>query len=71
MRAIAGGHLLKESPSTWALCWMKDITYLRRHGPKATIKRRAAIGPRKGISQEKPGLDIGLKIPKRERQSSR
>ena len=32
-----------------------------------TIKRRAAIGPRKRVSWEKPGLDIGLKIPKKEK----
>ena len=50
---------------------MKDIRYLRRRGPKATIKRRAVIGPRKGVSQEEPGLDIGLEILKRERRGSR
>ena len=47
---------------------MKDMRYVRRHGPKARIEN-ATIGPRKGVSQEKPRLDIGLKIPKRERQS--
>ena len=35
------------------------------------IKKKVVIGPRKGVSQEKPGVDIGLEIPKRERQSSR
>ena len=33
-------------------------------------RKKAVIGPKKGVSQEKPGLDTDLKIPKRERQSS-
>lgn len=53
------------------ICCMKNIRYLRRHGLIATIKRKAAIGPRRTVRQEKPGIDIGLKIPKRERWSSR
>ena len=28
---------------------MKDMRYLRRHGLKTRIKKKAAIGPRKGI----------------------
>ena len=30
---------------------MKDMRYLRRHGLKTKIKKKAAIDPRKGISQ--------------------
>ena len=52
------------------ICWMKNIRYLRRLGPKATLKRKAAIGLRRAVRQEKQGLDISLKIPKRERWSS-
>ena len=49
---------------------MKNMRCLRRHRPKVRIKN-VPIVPRKGVSQEKPGLDIGLKIPKKERQSNR
>ena len=69
-RAVARGPLWKESPRVWMICWMKNIRYLRRLGPKATLKRKAAIGLRRAVRQEKQGLDISLKIPKRERWSS-
>ena len=44
---------------------MKDIRYFRKHGLKVTIKRRAVMVPKEGVSQEKPGLDIDLKNPKK------
>ena len=43
------------------LCWMKDIRYLRRHGPKVTIKRRAVRAPRQGVSQENQDQILALK----------
>ena len=43
---------------------MKDVRYLRRHGLKTRIKKKAAIGPRKGISQENQDQILNLKSQK-------
>ena len=43
---------------------MKDVRYLRRHGLKTRIKKKAAIDPGKGISQENKDQILNLKSPK-------
>ena len=44
---------------------MKDMRYLRRHGLKTRIKKKAATCPRKGISQENQSQVLNLISPKR------
>ena len=43
---------------------MKDMRYVRRHGLKIRIKKKAAIGPRRGISQENQHQILNLKSQK-------
>ena len=46
------GRRLFNFPSLDAL--FKDIRYLRRYGLKTGTEKKPAIGPKKGIGQEKP-----------------
>ena len=61
VRAMAGGHLWKESSRAWTLCGMKDMRHLRRHGLKRRMKKKMAIRARKGFSQGNQDQILALK----------
>ena len=46
------------------LFWLKDISHLRRHGPKVTINRKATIASRKE-SAKKTKTRYWLSNPKK------